>query len=117
MRKTSRRTWTACLILVLSGFVLLPGLVFAGDWVEGRLVKITGNKSAVSADKTKKPDLSNVRLTIDWDKTFGLSPDVRIKDTKGNYVGVDTLEPPYKVRYMAEEGMIQELVITEVIER
>lgn len=121
MRRSSRRTWTACLFLALFGLFLLngmgSGIAFAADWAEGRLVKITGNKSAVVTDKTKKPDLSGVQLTMDWDKTFGLSSDVRIKDMKSNYVTVDTLEPPIKVRYLAEDGVIQELVIIEVMQR
>lgn len=117
MRTTLRQGWATCLFLTLFGFVLLPGSVGAADWADGRLVRITGNKNAEVTDKTKKPDLSNVILTMDWDKTFGLTQDVRIKDMKGKYVAVDTLEPPMKVRYLAGEGMIQELVIIEVIER
>lgn len=118
MKRHSRRTWIACLFLALFGFVLLNGrgVAVAADWAEGRLVKITGNKSAAAADKAK-PDLTGVILTMDWDKTFGLTQDVRIKDMKGKYVAVDTLEPPMKVRYMAGEGMIQELLIIEIIER
>ncbi|MEK6790228.1 MAG: hypothetical protein AABY45_00830 [Deltaproteobacteria bacterium] len=115
MRTTSRQGLATCLFLTLFGFVLLSGSAGAADWADGRLVKIKGNKNAEVTDKTKKPDLSNVILTMDWDKTFGLTQDVRIKDEKGKYITVDTIEPPMKVRYLAEEGMIQELVITETI--
>ncbi|MBI5236388.1 MAG: hypothetical protein HY886_09100 [Deltaproteobacteria bacterium] len=116
MKTILRQGLSVCLFLILFGFVLLNGSAnaFAADWVEGRLVKITGNKNAEVTDKTKTPDLSNVILTMDWDKTFGLDQNVRIKDMKGKYVAVGTIDPPMKVRYLAEEGMIQEMVIMEI---
>ncbi|MDP2681570.1 MAG: hypothetical protein Q8P28_02020 [Deltaproteobacteria bacterium] len=116
MKQVLKIILISSLFMVLFGSMLLalPGKTDGSDWTEGKLVKIIGLDSA-AADKAKKPDLSKIEMMMDGGNIFGLSPDVRIKDAKGNYISIDTLEPPYEVRYIAEDMMIKEINIIKVI--
>lgn len=117
MKKSLKIILISLLFMVLFGSLLLalPGKTYSSDWTEGKLVKIIGLDNAAGG-KAKLIDLSKVELLMDKG-TFGLSHDVRIKDEKGNYISIDALEPPYEVRYIAEDTMIKELMIIKVIPR
>lgn len=117
MKKSLKIILISWLFMVLFGSMLLalPGKIHGSDWTEGKLVKIIGVDNAAGG-KAKLIDLSKVELLMD-NGTFGLSHDVRIRNEKGSYVSIDTLEPPYEVRYIAEDMMIKELIIIKVIPR
>ena len=118
MKKFLKIILIPSLFMVLFGSMLLalPGKTYSSDWTEGKLVKIIGLDSA-AGDKAKKPDLSKIEMMMDEGNIFRLSPDVRIKDAKGNHSSIDALEPPYEVRYIADGMIIKEINIIKVIPR
>ena len=118
MKKSLKIILISLLFMVLFGSLLLalPGKTYSSDWTEGKLVKIIGLDSAAGG-KAKLTDLSKIEMMMDGGNIFGLSPDVRIKDAKGNYISIDALEPPYEVRYIADDTIIKELIIIKVIPR
>lgn len=118
MKQTLKIIIIPWVFMVLFGSMLLalPGETDASDWTEGKLVKIIGLDSAAGG-KTKMPDLSKIEMMMNGGNTFGVSPDIIIKDAKGNYISIDTLEPPYEVRYIAEDMMIKEIIIIAIIPR
>lgn len=117
MKKSLKIILISLLFMVLFGSMLLalPGRTYSSDWTEGKLVKIIGIDNA-SGGKAKLIDLSKIELLMD-NGTFGLSHDVRIRNEKGSYVSIDTLEPPYEVRYIADGMIIKEINIIKVIPR
>lgn len=118
MKRSLKVILTSLSFMVLFGALLmtLPGNTYSSDWTEGKLVKIIGLENA-TGKKAKLIDLSKIEMVMEDGGTFGLSHDVRIRNEKGSYVSIDTLDPPYEVRYIAEDMMIKELVIIKVIPR
>ena len=117
MKKSLKIILISLLFMVLFGSLLLalPGKIYSSDWTEGKLVKIIGLENAAGG-KAKLIDLSKIELLMDKG-IFGLSHDVRIRNEKGSYVSIDTLEPPYEVRYIADGTIIKEINIIKVIPR
>ena len=118
MKKSLKIILILSLFMVLFGSMLLtlPGKAYSSDWTEGKLVRIIGLDNA-SGGKAKLIDLSKIEMVMEDGSTFGLSHDVRIRNEKGSYVSIDTLEPPYEVRYIADGMIIKEINIIKVIPR
>lgn len=118
MKRSFKVILISLLFMVLLGSLLLslPGRTYSSDWTEGKLVKIIGLENA-SGGKAKLIDLSKIDMVMEDGSTFGLSHDVRIRNEKGSYVSIDTLEPPYEVRYIADGMIIKEINIIKVIPR
>jgi hypothetical protein len=114
MKQTLKIIILPWLFVILFGSMLLALYEKAGaaHWTEGKLITIIG----LEAGGAKKADLSKVELLMD-NGTFGLSHDVRIRNEKGSYVSIDTLEPPYEVRFISDGMIIKEINIIKVIPR
>ncbi len=122
MRREMKVATLPGLMLILMGFLgtvlIQPQISRAQNstWSDGILAEVKG--AQLNQDQTNSLGLERpVEVLMEDGQVFVMGPDVKIRNKEGSTLSLNTLPVQSRVRYRAEDGVIKEIVLMEVLPR